>query len=152
MIREAEYKKCLQYIEKYWPRITASFKKDKLPWFAAISASTLILIEYDQKIYDNTRKLGKKLGISGKDKTRTFLKIGGVSILRGPTDAGSAMYFLGDGWVNLGLFGGFETYGWLKDDWRAAQTGYQLLEGLLVTGFTTQVIKRITGRETPRAA
>lgn len=132
--------------------VSDSFKKDKLPWFAAITASTLILIEYDQKIYDNTRKLGKKLRISSKDKTRTFLKIGGVSILRGPTDAGSAMYFLGDGWVNLGLFGGFETYGWLKDDWRARQTGHQLAEGLLVTGFTTQVIKRVTGRETPRSA
>ncbi|PJA11471.1 MAG: hypothetical protein COX65_10415, partial [Elusimicrobia bacterium CG_4_10_14_0_2_um_filter_56_8] len=39
-----------------------------------------------------------------------------------------------------------------KDDWRAAQTGHQLAEGLLVTGFTTQLVKRITGRETPRAA
>ena len=132
--------------------VSDSFKKDKLPWFAAITASTLILIEYDQKIYDNTRKLGKKLGISSKDKTRTFLKIGGVSILRGPTDAGSAMYFLGDGWVNLGLFGYFETYGWLKKDWRASQTGHQLAEGLIVTGFATQVLKRSTGRETPRAA
>jgi hypothetical protein len=132
--------------------VKESFKKENLPWLAAITASTLILIEYDQKIYDNTRKLGKKLGISSKDKTRTFLKIGGVSILRGPTDAGSAIYFLGDGWVNLGFFGGFETYGWLKGDWRARQTGHQLAEGLLVTGFTTQVIKRVTGRETPRAA
>ena len=86
------------------------------------------------------------------DKTKTYLKAGGVSIFRGPSDLGSAFYFLGDGWVNLGLFGFFETYGLVKKDWRAAQTGHQLAEGLIATGFVTQVMKRVTGRETPRAA
>jgi hypothetical protein len=132
--------------------VKESFKKENLPWLAAIGASTLILIEYDQKIFDNTQRLGKKLGISREDKTKTYLKLGGVSVFRGPSDLGSAMYFLGDGWVNLGLFGYLETYGWLKKDWRAQQTGHQLAEGLLVTGFTTQVMKRVSGRETPRAA
>lgn len=132
--------------------VKESFKKENLPWLAAIGASTLILVEYDQKIYANTKKLGKKLNISSEDKTKTYLKIGGVSVFRGPSDLGSAMYFLGDGWINLGLFGYFETYGLIKKDRRAAQTGHQLAEGLLVTGFTTQMIKRVTGRETPRAA
>ncbi|HAT72693.1 MAG TPA: hypothetical protein DCS63_07740 [Elusimicrobia bacterium] len=132
--------------------VKESFKKESLPWLAAIGASTLILIEYDQKIFDNTQRLGKKLNISREDKTKTYLKIGGVSVFRGPSDLGSALYFLGDGWVNLGLFGYFETYGLIKKDWRAAQTGHQLAEGLLVTGFTTQVMKRVSGRETPRAA
>jgi hypothetical protein len=132
--------------------VKESFKKENLPWLAAIGASTLILIEYDQKIYTNTKRLGKKLGISSVDKTKTYLKVGGVSIFRGPSDLGSAFYFIGDGWVNLGLMGYFEARGLLKDDWRAAQTGHQLAEGLLVTGFTTQVMKRVSGRETPRAA
>ena len=129
-----------------------SFKNENLPWLAAVGASTLILIEYDQKIYNNTRKAGKKLGISGVDRTKTYLKAGGVSLFRGPSDLGSALYFLGDGWVNLGLFGYFETAGWLGDDWRALQTGHQLAEGLLVTGLTSQLMKRAAGRETPRAA
>jgi hypothetical protein len=132
--------------------VKASFKKENLPWLAAIGASTLILIKYDQKIYDNTKRLGKKLNISSEDKTKTYLKIGGIPIFRGPGDLGSAMYFIGDGWIPLGLFGYFETTGLLKDDWRASQTGHQLAEGLLAAGFTTQVIKRVTGRETPRAA
>ena len=132
--------------------VKESFRKDNLPWLAAIGASTVLLIHYDEKIYSATKKAGRKLSISSKDNTKTYLKIGGVSVFRGPSDLGSAMYFLGDGWINIGLFGYFETYGWLKEDWRAAQTGHQLAEGLLVTGFTTQVIKRVTGRETPRAA
>ena len=132
--------------------VKESFRKDNLPWLAAIGASTVLLIHYDEKIYSATKKAGRKLSISSKDNTKTYLEVGGVSVFRGPSDLGSAMYFLGDGWINIGLFGYFETYGWLKKDWRAAQTGHQLAEGLLFTGFTTQVIKRVTGRETPRAA
>lgn len=132
--------------------IKESFRKDNLPWLVAIGASTVLLIHYDEKINSATRRAGRKLGISSKDRTKTYLKIGGVSAFRGPSDLGSAMYFLGDGWITIGLSGYFATYGWLKNDWRAAQTGHQLAEGLLVTGFTTQVIKRVTGRETPRAA
>ncbi|MDP2864704.1 MAG: phosphatase PAP2 family protein [Elusimicrobiota bacterium] len=132
--------------------VKQSFTKENLPWLGAIGASTALLIHYDEKIYSAAKRTGRKFSISRKDKTKTYLKIGGVSVFRGPSDLGSAMYFLGDGWINIGLFGYFETYGWLKDDWRAAQTGHQLIEGLLVTGFTTQVIKRVTGRETPRAA
>ncbi len=132
--------------------VRQSFEKEKLPWLAAIGASTLLLIKYDQEIYEETRRVGKRLNISSVDKTKTYLKVGGVSVFRGPSDLGSAFYFIGDGWVNIGLFGFFETYGFMKDDWRALQTGHQLAEGLLVTGFTTQVMKRVTGRETPRAA
>ena len=132
--------------------VSDSFKKENLPWLAAITASTLILIEYDQKIYDNTRRFGKKLNISSADKTRTYLKIGGVSLFRGPSDLGSAMYFLGDGWISIGLFGSFEGYGLLKDDWRSARTAHELVEGLLLTGFTTEALKNVAGRETPSSA
>ncbi len=129
-----------------------SFKTESLPWLAAIGASTLILIEYDQKLYNNARRAGKKLNISTEDKTRTYLKAGGMSIFRGPSDLGSSLYFLGDGWISIGLFGYFKTTGWLKDDWRASQTGNQLAEGLIATGIVTALIKNITGRETPSAA
>lgn len=129
-----------------------SFKKENLPWLAAVGASTLVLIEYDQKLYNNARRAGKKLNISGEDKTRTYLTVGGVSLFRGPADLGSALYFLGDGWINIGLFGYFKTAGWLKDDWRASQTGNQLAEGLIMTGLVTEVMKNITGRETPSAS
>jgi len=129
-----------------------SFSRESLPWLAAITASTLVLIEYDQKIYNGARRTGRKLSISSKDKTETFLKVKGVSLFRGPTDLGSALYFLGDGWVPMGLCAGMLGYGWAADDWRASRTGGQLTEGLLVTGISTQVLKRVTGRETPSAA
>lgn len=129
-----------------------SVKKKNLPWLAAIGASTLILIEYDQKLYTNARRVGKNLNISREDKTKTYIKLGGVSLFRGPSDLGSALYFLGDGWISIGMFGYLKTVGWLHDDWRASQTANQLAEGLIATGLVTEVIKNITGRETPSAA
>lgn len=132
--------------------VADSFKKENLPWVAAVAASTLILIQYDQKLYNNARRAGEKLSISSKDKTKAYIKIGGVSAFRGPADLGSALYFIGDGWINIGLFGYFKTHGWLSHDWRASQTGNQLAEGLIATGLVTEVIKNITGRETPSSA
>ncbi len=129
-----------------------SFKKENLPWLAAIGASTVILIHYDQKLYGGARRTGRKLNISSKDNTKTYLKLGGVSLFRGPSDLGSALYFLGDGWINIGLFGYFKTAGWLHDDWRASQTGNQLAEGLIATGLVTEAMKNITGRETPSSS
>jgi len=129
-----------------------SVKTENLPWVAAIGASTLFLVEYDQKIYNNARRAGRKLNISSEDKTKTYLKLGGVSLFRGPSDLGSALYFLGDGWINIGLFGYFKTRGWVQDDWRAAQTGNELAEGLIATGIVTEAMKNISGRETPTSA
>ena len=126
-----------------------SFTKDSLPWLGAITASTLILIHYDQAIYDGARKTGRKLSISSKDKTRTYVTVGGVALFRGPSDLGSALYFIGDGWVTIGAFGYLKIYNLFKHDWRASQTANQLGEGLIATGFVTELMKNIAGRETP---
>jgi len=132
--------------------INNSFKKENYLSLLGITASTLILIKYDRQIYEETQRFAKKLNISKEDKTKTFVKFNGVSIFRGPTDLGSAMYFLGDGWISIGLFASFKTYGIIKDDWRASSTANQLIEGLLITGFTTQFLKWSTGREMPKVA
>jgi hypothetical protein len=115
--------------------VADSFKKENLPWLAAVGLSSWVLIQYDQKLYNNARRAGKNLNISSVDKTKTYIKLGGVSLFRGPADFGSALYFIGDGWINIGLFAYFKTHAWLKDDWRASQTGNQL-----------------AGRETPSAS
>ncbi len=126
-----------------------SFSTANLPWLGAVAGSSLVLIHYDQKIYDGVRREGKKLNISGKDKTKPYLTVRGVAVFRGPGDLGSGLYFIGDGWVTIGLFGYFKTAGWLKDDWRASQTGNQLASGLIATGLVTELMKNVAGRETP---
>lgn len=116
---------------------------------AIVIASTAALIYYDQELLDGAKDLGEKLSINSADLTKPFISIGDIPIFRGPTDLGSAMYFLGDGWLHGSMMAGFLTYGLIKDDNRALQTASQLTEGLITTGIATQVLKHITGRESP---
>jgi hypothetical protein len=126
-----------------------SFSDDNLKAWGAIILSSALMIHYDQEITDNVQRLGRKLGIGNNENTVATMKIGGVSLLRRPSDLGSAMYFIGDGWITLGLAGGFLSTGYFTEDPRTRTVGQQLLQGILLTGITTQVIKRATGRQSP---
>jgi hypothetical protein len=117
-----------------------------------IGPTTALFIAYDQPIYNTTAKLGRNLGIGNADNTKTYISIGGYPFFRGPSDVGSAMYFIGDGWTHLGLGLCFLTAGLINDDNRALQTASQIVQGLVTVGITTQFLKHITGRETPSRA
>lgn len=126
-----------------------SFSKDKLGAWGAIAASTTLLIIYDRQVTNQTQRFGRFLGIGNDDHTRDMVKAGKMAIFRGPTDVGSAFYFIGDGWMTLAFTTGFLGVGAYVQDYRALQTGAQLFQGLLMTGIVTQTLKRTTGRESP---
>ena len=128
------------------------FNKEYTSANILIGTSTAFFIATDQGIYDQTAKWGRAWGIGNGDKTKDLLTIGGFPIFRGPTDWGSAMYFIGDGWTHLSLGLSFLTAGLINDDNRALQTASQIAQGMVVVGITTQVLKHITGRETPSRA
>lgn len=126
-----------------------SFSKDKVGAWATIAASTTLLLIYDREVLNESQRLGRRLGIGNDDHTRDMLTVGNVSLFRGPTDIGSWMYFIGDGWTTFALTASFLGAGAYTQDYRALQTGAQLFQGLLMTGIMTQTIKRTTGRESP---
>ena len=117
-----------------------------------IGTTTALFIATDQQIYDQSAEWGRNWGIGNGDKTKDLLTVGGYPIFRGPTDWGSAMYFIGDGWTHLGLGLSFLTAGLINNDNRALQTASQIAQGMVAVGITTQVLKHITGRETPSRA
>ena len=135
----------------YWSFLknSFSFTDDNLKGWAAIILSSAILIHYDQEVTDSTQRLGRHLGLGNNENTVGTMKVGGVTFLRRPSDLGSAMYFLGDGWVTIGFSAGFLTAGLITKDERTLTVAQQLMQGLLLTGFTTQMLKRSTGRESP---
>lgn len=57
--------------------------------------------------------------------------------------------FLGDGRPQFGLAGAFAAYGFIAKDARALRTGSQIAETILASGTVVQVLKHITGRESP---
>ena len=120
--------------------------RKQLPWMLGIAGATLVSLHYDEEILRGAQWFGKSVGI-GDGSTRTFF-MGGFSA-DVPTDVGSSLYFLGNGWLHVSTALAFLGAGYLGNDYRAWSTSYALFEGLLAVGIATQFLKHLTGRESP---
>ena len=126
-----------------------TFRKDNFLNIAGMAGITALFVYLDQPIIDEAQRFGRRIKVSGKDNTKTFISIDGLSIFRGPTDIGSSLYFLGDGWFHFSIAGGFLLSSAITKDSRAMNTGVQLVEGIITSGSVTQLLKHITGRQSP---
>ncbi len=129
--------------------VETAFRSENIPALGAIAASTLLLVHYDQDLRNGAKKLGKKIGLNSVDKTKTYIRAGRIQIFNGPDDTGSAMYFLGDGWLHGAICMSFYAYGALSSNDRSIRTAYALGEGIVTTALITQALKHATGRESP---
>ncbi len=126
-----------------------SFSKEAMwPW-VGILGSTALLYHYDAEIYQEGQAAGRNLGIGNADNTRTVVKAGQYDLLRLPSDTGSALYFLGDGWLHGSIAAGFLSAGYFGNYDRPFNTGIQLVHGMIVSTIFSQGIKHATGRESP---
>ena len=126
-----------------------SFMKERIPAWATILATTAVLYQYDQDIYDGVTRVGRRWNIGNGDGTRTVISGGGLNLLRVPTNLGSSLYFLGDGWTHSLIAVGFFGTGYFTNNNRAYNTGVELVHGLIISTLFSQVLKRSFGREDP---
>ena len=124
------------------------FNKNYLKEFIGLSLITGVLIYYDEDLIKKARFMHDEFGISYTDKMQVLAEPLGQPI-RVPSDLGSALYFIGDGWTHLGLSMSFYAAGKFRNDNRALQTSSQILQGMVSAGFVTQVLKHLTGRVSP---
>ncbi|HEY8280367.1 MAG TPA: phosphatase PAP2 family protein [Bdellovibrionota bacterium] len=108
------------------------FSKDTLLPFAAVVGSTAALMKYDYELW---QPLSEK---HSQDKG-----------FRDLTEFG---WNLGKGGAQFAIAGGFLLYGAAFKGHRALRTASQIVEVVIATGITTQVLKHITGRESPNVA
>lgn len=132
------------------------FKKEQLPNWWLIIASTTALVAFDQPILDKSIALGDKMGITHDNRQEPVVdmkfKLGNINVpiqLNLPYNAATAMYYIGDGITHFSIAGAFWLTGLATKDYRALQTSSQLMEGILATGFAVQLLKHITGRQSP---
>jgi len=123
------------------------FRRENALTLAVIAAATAGLLLVDQDLVDGAHDLGRRLHVS---EGRTG-KTPGVPIPY-PTDAGSALYYIGDGMVPVLITAGMLGYGWIASDRRALQTTSHLVEGLLSVAIVAQTVKHLTGRQSPSRA
>ncbi len=109
-----------------------SFTVRQLPLIAGLTAITAITIITD---YDSWQAFKKPY-----DKNKTFHDINDVTS------------YLGDGKVQFGLAGAFLLGGLVFNDTRAIRTASQVAEVILASGGVVQLLKHLTGRESPFTA
>ncbi len=131
------------------------FRKEALPAWAWVGLTTGILLAADQRLVDKAYDLGDQLGLSHSSGQRTYGSLKtplGDLKFQFPHDFGSALYFIGDGYTHFTLAAGFLSYGAAKSDNRALQTSSQIAESVFASGAVVQLLKHITGRESPFVA
>lgn len=126
-----------------------SFSKDSIPGWAVIIGTTGILYHYDEDIYAGVKTDGRRWGIGNEDHTKTAIKGFGVDLLRLPSDTGSTMYYMGDGFVHILAGVAFFADGWITGDARPWNTGIEIVHGLGVATIFSQGLKRAFGRQSP---
>lgn len=129
-----------------------SFTKESIPAWSLIFGTTALTYHYDDRIYEEAKRMGRNWGLGNDDKTKTVVEGFGFDLVRLPSDAGSAMYFLGDGWTHFGAAAAFLGTGYFTDSVRPFNTGVQIVHGMILSTFFNQALKRSTGRESPNKA
>ena len=135
---------------------SAIIKKESIKPLLAIAVSTAALLFVDQDITDGFGKFCARNGVYAGEENVNLLKFktGGkeVALFRLPSNINTAFYQLGQGFPSLAIGAGLYIYGKTHHDYRALSTASQLAESFILMGVGTQLVKRMTGRESPSDA
>jgi hypothetical protein len=113
------------------------------------TASTIALVATDEASLRWVRKTSDKIGLSPDTKYHIAWKIGDTKIIKVPQNINTVLYQLGEGGTSMVVAAGLWIYGKIEKDTRAVNTANDLAETFVAMGITTQILKRITGRESP---
>jgi membrane-associated phospholipid phosphatase len=105
------------------------FRIERIPLYMGIGVITAGLIATDHETYIPFKKLYAD--------NRIFRKFSDYS------------EFMGQGWFQFGIAGVFALHGFIENNNRSLQTASQTVEVILSCGAVIQLMKHVTGRETP---
>lgn len=128
------------------------FQKDHWINISAIAITSAILIANDQTLQDIVKNTSKRIDLDPETNYKVLWAPANVRIVKVPLNLNSALYQLGEGGSSLLVAGGFFLYGKIAKDYRSVHTAYDLTETFISMGVTTQILKRISGRESPFVA
>ncbi len=125
------------------------FQKDHWIALSGIAVTSVILIANDQTLADIIKVKSAKIDLVPETEYKILWKPGNIRILKVPLNLNSALYQLGEGGTSLLVAGGLWAYGKIAKDYRSIHTAYDITETFISMGVTTQILKRISGRESP---
>lgn len=125
------------------------FKKNNLKGLLITTGATMLLLPFDQQITNGVKDFSRQIHLHAKTDYKVPVKIGQTKILKIPQNINTALYQLGEGGTSMLLAGGIFLYGKIKNNKKAIYTASDLTETFITMGIATQIIKRITGRQSP---
>jgi membrane-associated phospholipid phosphatase len=146
---------------KYIPRTFGSaakesFSKKSLRSWAVVVGSTGLLLFADQYITDGVQSLSKNIGLNSDRVYYDVITFNvgetDIDIYQAPGNLNTGIYSLGEGVPPVLIAAGLLTHGLIKNDYRSLSTASQLAQCLIAVGLTTQLMKRMAGRQTPFVA
>jgi hypothetical protein len=139
-----------------WLMAKTPFKKESLKWDAIVVGSSALLIAVDQQVTNNVNTILHKVNISSnpdyKDGFSLHAGATNIKLIKVPKTADAFFYSLGEGWIGVAIGAGFWVDGMITKNNRSRQTASDLVQGFISSGISSQLIKRITGRESPFVA
>lgn len=127
--------------------------KKNLPKLGMLIGATAVLVALDQPLLDAAQQFGRFIHLDPERKFKRAISFNignfAVPLLDVPQNLNSAFYFIGEGWPSILVAGSFYGYGIFTNDYRARQTSSQLAEMFFTLAISTQVLKRMTGRQSP---
>lgn len=133
-----------------------AFNKKSLPRWGIMAASTGVLLLLDERLLRGTQNFSHYIHL---DNTRIYhdvvgFKIGSqqVTIYEAPGNLNTFFYQIGEGLPSLLVCAGLAIYGNVKNDYRARSTATQIAQTFVAMGISTQLMKRVFGRESPYLA
>jgi membrane-associated phospholipid phosphatase len=115
-------------------------------------AATALLLPFDQVITDGVKNISNQIHLNPETDYKVPIQFGTTKILKIPQNLNSALYQLGEGGTSMLLAGGLFMYGKIKHNKLAITTASDLTETFITMGITTQLLKRMSGRESPFTA
>lgn len=133
-----------------------SFSKKNLWITGGLIGASALMVVYDQQMLDGVQHFSRQINLSIENKqiavVRWSVKLGKNSLylpVYVPANLNTGMYFLGDGLPHFLTVLGFWGYGKIENNYRSLSTGSQLLESMVMSGLIIQVMKHISGRQSP---
>lgn len=132
-----------------WQIAKSPFHKENTRGLIWVAGSTVLLLPLDQAILDGVKKVSSNIHLQAETEYQVVVRSGDTKLLKLPKNINSALYQMGEGGTSMLVAGGLFIYGKIKKDHRALQTASDLAETFITMGLTTQLLKRISGRQSP---
>jgi hypothetical protein len=136
--------------------VVTGFKRENIKPLLITAGITVALLLADRYVAKGVQQFSGNIHFRSDESYKNLISIEtgetDISIYKAPKNLNTVFYQMGQGFPGLLIGAGLFTYGKIHHDYRALSTASQLAETFILMGVGTQVLKRITGRQSPSNA